>query len=116
MPDKNELQSVSKYDPDSGQHYIDLPIPKYGIGDQVVFATHATFQSKIALKMGDSFWKNQLQIGTIVGASFNPDAGATGQKVQWAYMIRVSSGGGKDIPDTSVQEAKICGLLSELRA
>lgn len=115
MAAPKEVESMAKYDPTSGQHYIDLPIPKYDIGNQVVFATHATFQSKISLKVGDEFWKNQLQIGTVVWATFNPDAGATGQKVQWSYIIRVSSGGGRDIPDVQVQEMKICGLVSELR-
>lgn len=105
----------TKYDPESGKTYIDLPLPKYRIGQEVMFATHATFQTKnLALKVWDAFWTNQLQVGIIVGASFNPDAGATGQKVQWTYFIRSSSGGARDIPDTSVQESRVCGLLNEL--
>lgn len=107
---------VTSYDVASGKTYIDLPIPKYMIGQQVMYATHATFQSKISLKVWGEFWSNQLQIGVIVWAIFNPDAGATGQKVQWTYSIRVSSGGARDVPDVNIQESRICGLVDEITA
>lgn len=64
MPETTRFES--KYDPDSGNQYIELGAPLYKVGTKVLYATPYNYQAKIKLKIQDKFWANQIHLGTIV--------------------------------------------------
>lgn len=79
-----------KFRPEDGKQYVEVPVPKFRIDDKVMFVWVGTFNKEFYVCWAkdlpnEKMIKNQVSIGTVVWAYFNP-AGW----LKWKYMIKHS--------------------------
>lgn len=72
-------------DRETGIEYQEIDFPKYKIGDEVIYPHHAKYQKPYDIEINSKRLRSQLILGTIIGATYNPDSGN-----QWRYFIKSS--------------------------
>ncbi len=77
--------TIIERDPKTGKEFMRVSRPKFRIDDQVIFPHYSEFQKPFDLVVDGSENKfhKQLIVGTIIGATFNPDG-----TLEWKYFIK----------------------------
>lgn len=80
-----------KFRAEDGKQYVEVPVPKFKLDDKVIFISPSVFNKDFFIAWAEGlpnekFIKNQLCIGTVVWAFFNPAGG-----LKWKYMIKHSA-------------------------
>lgn len=72
-------------DAKTGKEFMTISFPKFRIGDQVIFPHYSEFQKPfdILIEGTEKKFHKQLVVGTIIGATFNPDG-----TLEWKYFIK----------------------------